>query len=232
MDRFLREILVIGEENFDKLKKAKVAIVGLGGVGSFAAEAIARAGVSNIVLIDGDKVDITNINRQLIALTSTLGKNKANVLGSRIADINPDAKVTQICEFLSLDNMAKYITNDIDYVIDAIDMITAKIELICHCKANGIPIISSMGTGNKLHPELFKVVDIYNTKDDPIARVLRRELRKRGVDNLPVVYSTEDTSGRGIIRQNGASKTGSISFVPGVAGMILASQAILNIIDL
>lgn len=232
MDRFSREVLAIGEENFDKLKKAKVAIVGLGGVGSFAAEAIARAGVSSIVLIDGDKVDITNINRQIIALSSTISQNKASVLAKRIADINPEAQVTEVCEFLSKDNMAKYITNDINYVIDAIDMITVKIELICHCKANGIPIVSSMGTGNKLHPEMLQVSDIYSTKDDPIARVLRKELRKRGIDNLKVVYSAEDTSRRGIIRQNGASKTGSISFVPGVAGMILASQAILDMIDL
>ncbi|MEZ4357015.1 MAG: tRNA threonylcarbamoyladenosine dehydratase [Eubacteriales bacterium] len=231
MDRFLREILAIGEENFEKINKAKVAVIGLGGVGSFAAEALARAGVSNIVLVDGDKVDITNINRQLIALTSTLFKYKASVFKDRILDINPDAKVTQICEFLSKDNLIDYITKDINYVIDAIDMISVKIDIICHCKANGIPVVSSMGTGNKLHPELFKVSDIYSTKKDPIARVLRRELKKRGVDSLKVVYSDEDTAGRGIISEKGSNKTGSISFVPGVAGMILASQVILDIID-
>lgn len=223
--------IVIGDACIERLKRAHVAVFGLGGVGSFAAEAIARAGVGSITLVDKDIVDASNINRQLYALHSTVGQKKVEIAKRRILDINPQAQVFDHMVFYEADTEAQFDMKAYDYVIDAIDTVGAKLLLAQRCYEAGTPLISSMGTGNKLDPCAFEVADISKTSVCPLARVMRRELKKRGIPSLKVVYSKEipvthkqeagDASHRPV--------PGSMSFVPPVAGMILAGEVIKSI---
>ena len=189
-NKFSRTELLIGKENVEKLNESKVAIFGIGGVGSFVVEGLARAGVGNFVLIDHDIVSETNINRQIIATTKTIGMSKVEVAKMRILEINPDAKVEIIKEFFMPDSK-EILDDSIDYIVDAIDTVTAKIELIQRANKLNIPIISSMGTGNKLDPSKFEIADIYKTSVCPLAKVMRKELKQRGIKKLKVLYSKE-----------------------------------------
>ena len=223
--RFQRLKILIGEENFLKLSAATVAVFGIGGVGSFTVEALARSGIGHLILIDKDNVDITNINRQIHALTSTIGKSKVEVLRERIFEINPAAKVDTIQKFYLPDEpVENFFICNYDYVVDAIDTITAKISLVLECQRRGIKIISSMGAGNKLDPTQFKVADIFQTKVDPVAKVMRKKLKEYGVKNLKVVYSEEMPS-----KVSAEKIIGSAAFVPSVAGLILAAEVVKNI---
>lgn len=228
-ERFQRTRLLLGDENFEKLQAAAVAVFGIGGVGSFTVEALARSGVGHLILIDKDNVDITNINRQIHALTSTIGKPKVEVLRDRIFEINPAAKVDAIQKFYLPDEPAEnFFICNYDYVVDAIDTITAKINLAVECRRRKIPLISSMGAGNKLDPALFKVADVFQTKVDPVAKVLRKKFRELGIDSLKVVYSEEMP--RRIDKGDLAGKViGSAAFVPSVAGLILAAEVVKDL---
>ena len=221
---YTRTEMMLGKEGVERLKGSRVAIFGVGGVGGFTAEAIARAGVGSITLVDPDAVSVTNKNRQLIALNSTVGKNKAEAMKERIHDINPDALVTALPIFYSEENSDAIDLGDFDYIVDAIDSVRSKIHLIESAYRKGVKIISSMGAGNKLDPTRFRVSDIKKTSVDPLARAVRTELKKRGVDSLKVVWSDEPPVGE---RQIGAP--GSISFVPSVVGLILAGEVIKDI---
>lgn len=226
---FCRTKILIGNEGLEKLKNAKVAVFGVGGVGSFVVEALARAGVGSFVLIDKDQVSLSNINRQLIATYNTIGKLKVDVAKERILSINPEAKVETFAEFFMPGN-TNILNNSITYIVDAIDTVTAKIELVMQAQKLGIPIISSMGTGNKLNPCLFEITDIYKTQVCPLAKVMRKELKQRGVKHLKVLYSKEEPLKSGIIGENGKAIPGSISFVPSVAGLIIAGEVIKDLL--
>ena len=226
---FCRTKILIGDEGLEKLKNAKVAVFGVGGVGSFVVEALARAGVGCFVLIDKDQVSLSNINRQLIATHETIGKLKVDVAKKRILSINPEAKVETFAEFFMPSN-TNILNNSITYIVDAIDTVTAKIELVMQAQKLGIPIISSMGTGNKLNPCLFEITDIYKTQVCPLAKVMRKELKQRGVKHLKVLYSKEEPLKSGIIGENGKVIPGSISFVPSVAGLIIAGEVIKDLL--
>lgn len=224
-DTFQRTKLLLGEENFSKLTAATVAVFGIGGVGSFTVEALARSGIGHLILIDKDNIDATNINRQIHALNSTVGKSKVEVMRERIHDINPAAQVDTIQKFFLPDeNVEDFFICRYDYVVDAIDTLTAKIFLIEQCNLRGIKIISCMGAGNKLDATRFKVGDIFQTSVDPVAKILRRELKLRGIKNLRVVWSDEKPlSVKNVI--------GSTAFVPSVAGLILAGEVVRDLID-
>lgn len=223
-DRFQRLKILIGAENFSKLNAATVAIFGVGGVGSFTVEALARSGVGHLVLIDKDNIDVTNINRQIHALSSTVGKSKVEVMRERIHDINPSAQVDTIQKFFLPDeSIEEFFICRYDYVVDAIDTLTAKIFLVEECTRRGIKIISSMGAGNKLDATRFKVSDIFQTSTDPIAKIMRKKLRERGIKNLKVVYSDEQPL-------PAKDFIGSISFVPSVAGLIMAGEVVKDLI--
>ena len=227
-----RTELLIGEEGIEKLKNAKVIVFGVGGVGSFVVEALTRAGVGNLVLVDNDTVCISNINRQIHATPKTVDMVKVEAMKERVLLINPECNVEARQEFLTADNISELITDDIDYVVDAIDTVTSKLALAEYCYKNDIRLISSMGTGNKLDPTMFRVSDIYKTKVCPLAKVMRYELKKRGVKKLKVVYSDElpmkPDKGRAV--PSGKRQTpGSISFVPPVAGMIIGGEVIKDI---
>ncbi len=230
MDRFQRTKFLLGEENFLKLANSTVAVFGIGGVGSFTVEALARSGVGHLILIDKDNIDATNINRQIHALTSTVGKSKVEVMRERILEINPAAKVDTIQKFYLPDEDAEnFFICKYDYVVDAIDTITAKINLVVECERRGIKIISSMGAGNKLNPAKFKVADIFQTSVDPIAKVLRKKFKELGIKNLKVVYSDEAT--KKIDAKNFSGKIiGSLAFVPSVAGLIIASEVVKDLV--
>ena len=232
-NQFSRTKLLIGDEGLNRLKNAKIAVFGIGGVGSFVVEALARAGVGKIVLVDHDKVSITNLNRQLIALHSTIGKYKVDVMEERIHDINPNCEVTTFKEFVMPDSKTNIITEGIDYVIDCVDTVTAKIFIITTCKTLGIPIISSMGTGNKLDATKFEITDIYKTSVCPLAKVMRKELKKRRINKLKVLYSKADSSN--VIdtsdKNSGRHAPGSISYVPSTAGLLIAGEVIKDIIN-
>ena len=216
--------LLIGDENVQKLNNSRVLIFGLGGVGSYVVESLARAGVGSFTIVDGDKVSETNINRQIIATTSTVGMSKCTVQKSRILDINPSAKVVAKEIFYLPENAESIDFTQYDYIVDAVDTVTAKIEIIKRAKLARVPVISAMGTGNKLQPTAFRVGDIFDTKVCPLARVMRRELKARGITSLKVVYSEEEP----IIKERVPA---SISFVPSVAGLIVASEVIKGIIN-
>lgn len=223
---FNREERLIGKENLEKLSKAKIAVFGIGGVGSFVVEGLARAGIGKFLLVDNDTVDITNINRQIHANITTVGKNKIDVMKERILSINPEAEVDVSTEFFMPGS--KLLDTSLDYIVDAIDTVTGKIELVCKANELNIPIISAMGTGNKLDPTKFEVTDIYKTSVCPLAKVMRKELRLRGIKKLKVVYSKEEP----IKPNDGDYKTpASISFVPSVAGLIIAGEVIKDIIN-
>lgn len=230
--RFLRTELLIGLEGIERLKNSKIAVFGVGGVGSYAVEALARCGVGKIVLIDYDKICITNVNRQVHATSTTIGEIKVKAMKNRILDINPDAEVVIFNEKYISESANKLLSDDYDYVIDAIDMVSSKIDLIVKCKERGIKIISSMGAGNKMDPTKFEVADIFKTETCPLARVLRKELRKKNVSDLKVVYSKEIVSKIEKEDQNIESIIGSISFVPSVVGLILASVVVKEISEI
>ena len=246
---FSRTELLVGADGIEKLRNAKVMIFGVGGVGSFAVEALTRAGVGTLILVDDDTVCITNLNRQIHATYNTVNKNKVDVMKERILSINKDCNVITHQVFVTPDNLRELIPDDVDYVIDAIDTITAKIALAEYCYEKEINLIASMGTGNKLDPTQFKVSDLYSTKVCPLAKVMRYELKKRGVKKLKVVYSEEKPmkpSGEKIVPAETEDaaidntkmvKTkrqvpGSVSFVPPVAGMILGGEVIKSILDI
>lgn len=229
---FSRTELLIGAEGLEKLKNSTVAIFGIGGVGSFAAEALARGGVYGIVLIDDDYICLTNINRQIHALHSTVGESKVETMKARILDINPKAEVTIYRESYSSKNAEKLLSDDYDYVIDAIDTVSSKLDLIERCKKYNIPIMSSMGMGNKLDPTKLEVSDIYDTSVCSLAKVMRKQLRKRGIKDLKVIYSKECAMGAECVRGTGdlSHFLGSVPFVPPVAGLIMASEVICDLI--
>lgn len=232
---YQRTELLIGSENLEKLKNSHVLIFGLGGVGGSAVEALARAGVGELSVVDFDTVDITNINRQVIATQNTVGKNKAEVMRERIENINPEIKVNVFIEKFSKENENLFFENKkYDYIIDAIDLVKHKLELIELAKEKNIPIISSMGTGNKINPASFEVADISKTSVCPLAKVVRLELRKRRIKKLKVVYSKElprKPENNSDSREKKIN-VGSISFVPPVVGMILASEVVKDICKL
>ena len=247
LNQFSRTQLLLGEEAMNKLKNSRVAVFGVGGVGGYVCEALARSGVGTFDLIDDDKVCLTNLNRQIIATRKTVGKYKVEVMKERILDINPDAKVNiHQCFFLP-ENADEFSFNEYDYVVDAVDTVTAKIEIIMQAKKKEVPVISSMGAGNKLDPTAFRVADIYKTKVCPLAKVMRRELKKRGVKKLKVVYSEEQpiqpiedmsiSCRANCICPPGAKHKcterraipGSIAFVPSVVGLIIAGEVVKDI---
>ena len=231
INEFSRTELLLGAEGIETLRKAKVMVFGVGGVGSHCIEALARCGVGNLVLIDNDTLSMTNINRQSIAYHSTIGKYKTEVMKERIADICPETKVTTYERFIGRDNLDDILEAKPDYIIDAIDNVTAKLALVEKAAERGIPLISSMGTGNKLHAELFEITDISKTSVCPLCKVMRKELKARGIRKLKVLYSKEspvDVSGKTTEEDAGARRCipGSISFVPPVAGLLLAGEVV------
>ncbi len=231
--QFDRTRLLLGDEAMDKLKNSRIAVFGIGGVGGHAAEALARSGVGAIDIIDNDKVSITNINRQLIATLDTVGKNKVDVMKDRITSINPECKVIPHECFFLPETKDRFDFNDYDYVIDAVDTVTAKLQLVESAKETDTPIISSMGAGNKLSATGFMVEDIYKTSVCPLAKVMRRELKKRGIDGLKVVYSKEEPIiPKEIIAEEGGKRAlpGSVAFVPSVVGLIIAGEVIKDLI--
>ena len=219
---YSRTEMMLGQDAVDRLKASHVAVFGIGGVGGFVTEALARAGVGKITLIDSDRVSVSNINRQIIALHSTVGRYKTEVMKERIADINPECEARAINEFYSEENPIDL--DDFDYIADCIDSVKSKLHLITEAKKEDIQIISSMGAGNKLDPTRFKVADISKTHTDPLAKVMRTELRKRGINHLKTVFSDEPP-----ITPSGERTPGSISFVPSVVGLIIAGEIIKNI---
>ena len=231
---FTRTEILIGKQAVEKLQKSKVAIFGIGGVGSFVVEGLARGGISNFILIDHDIISETNINRQIIATTKTIGMPKVEVAKARILEINPDAKVEIIKEFF-MPESREILDDTISYIVDAIDTVTAKIELIQRANKLNIPIISSMGTGNKLDPTKFEITDIYKTSVCPLAKVMRKELKKRKIEKLKVLYSKEEPIKPkiNIDTENESKKQvpGSISFVPSVAGLIIAGEVVKDLIS-
>ncbi len=235
LDRFSRTRILLGAPALEKLARSRVAVFGVGGVGGYTVEALARSGIGSLDLIDNDTVSLTNINRQIIALQSTVGRLKTEVAAERVRDINPDIKVCTHEIFYSPDTSGSINLSQFDYIVDAIDSVSGKIELAVQAKAAGVPIISSMGAGNKLDPTAFEVSDIFKTSVCPLARVMRYELKKRGIKRLKVVYSKEtpltpiadeevltECKGR-------RSVPGSTAFVPSVVGLIIASEVIKDL---
>ncbi len=246
-NQFSRTELLIGKEGIEKLHNSKIAIFGIGGVGSYVVEGLVRAGIGNFILVDDDKICLTNLNRQIIATRETIGKTKVEIAKKRILEINPNANVEIYQEFFMPDSK-ELLDESVSYIVDAVDTVTAKIELVVRAKKLNIPIISSMGTGNKLDPTKFEVTDIYKTTICPLAKVMRKELRNRGIEKLKVVYSKEEPI-KPIETEENSCKTncvcppgtarkctirnqvpGSISFVPSVAGLIIAGEVIKDII--
>lgn len=221
-----RTELLLGAEDVARLAEARVAVIGLGGVGSFAVEALARAGVGHLLLADPDRVDVTNINRQLPATVKTVGQMKAEVVRAHVQEINPAAEVSLMTEAYLPETGEKFFAGHYDYVVDACDTVAAKVDLALQCERRGVRLIASMGAGNKLDPTRFEVADIYETSVDPLARVLRRRLKALGVRHLKVVYSREQPRR---LLPRGEHAPGSISFVPSVAGLILAGEVIKDI---
>ena len=231
-DKFSRTEMLIGNEGMEKLADAKVAVFGLGGVGSYVCEGLARSGVGNFILVDFDKIDESNINRQLISTEKTIGMYKVDLMRERILDINPEANVETYREFYMDDCEIDIITEDLSYAVDCVDTILAKIAIICKCDALNVPIISSMGTGNKLDPTMFEVADIYETSVCPLAKIMKKDLRKRNIEKLKVVYSQEhaiNTNDHPINQGLKYKVKGSVSFVPSVAGLIISGEVIKDI---
>ena len=247
LNQFSRTELLLGKEAMERLAASHVAVFGIGGVGGYACEALVRSGVGNFDLVDDDKVCLTNLNRQLIATRKTVGQYKTDVMKERMLDINPDVNIrVRKCFFLP-ENAHEFPFEEYDYIIDAVDTVTAKIELIMKAKEKNVPVISCMGAGNKLDPSGFKVADIYETKICPLAKVMRRELRKRGVESLKVVYSEEEPT-RPLDDMSISCRTncicppdakhkcterrdipGSVAFVPSVAGLIIAGEVVKDL---
>ncbi len=224
-ERFSRTERVLGEEKLKKLANSNVMVFGVGGVGGHCIEALVRMGIENITVVDGDTIDITNINRQLIATQSTVGRAKVEVIKERLLDINPNANIKTINKMYLPETRDEFDFDGYDYIVDAIDNVTAKLDIICRAKENGIDVISSMGTGNKLEPTMLEVSDISKTSVCPLAKVIRKELRKREIKDVKVIFSKEEPKVR-------ANPPGSVSFVPPVAGMIMASEVVKDIVDI
>ncbi len=220
---FKREIELIGIENFNKIKEKHIAVFGVGGVGSYVCESLVRAGIHHISIIDMDTIDISNINRQIIATTKTIGRNKVDVMAERLYEINPDIKVYIYHNIYNEETHNDIFKNNWDYVVDAIDMVSSKLLLIERCTKENIPIISSMGTGNKLDPTALEVADITKTSVCPLAKVIRKELKNRNIKKLKVVYSKE-------LPYKKINPPGSVSFVPSTAGLIITSEIIKDLI--
>ena len=234
-NQFSRTALLLGEEAMEILENSRVAVFGIGGVGGYVTEALARSGVGSFELIDKDQVSITNLNRQIIATMQTIGCDKTEAMAARIRDINPEALVTQSKCFYLPETADRFDFTQYNYVVDAVDTITAKIEIILRAQKAGIPVISSMGAGNKLDPSKFEVADIYKTSVDPLARVMRRELKKRGVRKLKVVYSKEEPLkplGKIEADPEAGRKDvpGSAVFTPAAAGLLIASEVVKDLI--
>ena len=230
IDWLNRTEALIGKENLEKLQKSNIVVFGLGGVGSYVVEGLVRTGIKNMCIIDKDVVDITNINRQLIADTQTIGKNKVDAEEERILKINPETRVIKFKEFVNKDNIEElmskimYENGHIDYAIDAIDTVSSKLEIIKYCYTNNISIISCMGTGNKLDASKFEITDIFKTSVCPLAKVIRKELKKLNIPNLTVLYSKEEP------RKTNINTPASISFVPSVAGLLIAGKVVQDLI--
>ena len=224
LNQFSRTQLLLGSAGMEKLKQARVAVFGIGGVGGFTAEALVRSGVGAIDLIDDDKVCLTNINRQIFATRKTVGQYKVDVAAARLTEINPDVTVRTFKTFYTPDTADQFDFSQYDYIVDAVDNVTAKIDIICKAKEAETPVISSMGTGNKLDPTAFRIADIEKTKVCPLAKVVRKELRNRGVRGVKVVYSEEEPL------KSGNRTPASISFVPSCAGLIIAGEVIKDLI--
>ena len=224
--QFSRSERIYGASSTDVLSKKRIAVFGIGGVGGYVVETLARMGVGALDIIDNDTVNITNINRQIIALHSTIGQKKTDVFQKRILDINPACKVTKHDMFYLPENAEDIDLSAYDYVVDAIDTVSAKIDIAVRCTSLGVPVISSMGTGNKKDPTMLKAADIYSTKVCPLARVMRRELKKRNIPKLKVVYSEEIPT-----TEDGERTPGSVAFVPSAAGLIIASEIIKDILS-
>ena len=230
-EEYTRTELLIGREGMERLRNASVLVFGVGGVGSHCIEALARSGVGHLTIVDNDVVSVTNINRQSIALHSTVGRYKTEAMKEKIRDIDPEITVNTYETFILSDNVAQVMTGYEDYIIDAVDTVPAKLSIVQTALEKGIPVISSMGTGNKLHPEMFEIDDISRTSVCPLCRVMRRELKARGIFHLKVLYSREkpvDISGRSSGEVTGARRAvpGSISFVPPAAGLLIAGEVI------
>ncbi len=233
-EQYSRTVMVLGEEGLEKLRKARVAIFGIGGVGGYTAEALARCGVGTLDLIDNDTVSLSNINRQIYALHSTVGRQKTEAAKERIADICPDTVINAYNTFFMPDNSSEFDFSQYDYVIDAVDTVTAKLEIIRCAKENGVPVISCMGAGNKLDPSRFRVTDISKTSVCPLAKVIRLELRKRGITKVKAVWSDElPQKPRAEVHDNDSAGRravpGSLSFVPSAAGLLAASEAVRDL---
>lgn len=227
LTQFSRTELLLGKEAMDRLSDARVAVFGIGGVGGYVCEALVRSGVGAFDLIDNDKVCLSNLNRQIIATRNTIGRYKTEVMRERILEINPEVDVTTYNCFFLPENAEDFSFAEYDYVIDAVDTVTAKIALVMKAQENDVPVISSMGAGNKLDGSRFRVADIYQTKVCPLAKVMRRELKKRGVKKLKVVYSEEEP-----IKHEGTERgdvPGSVAFVPSVAGLIIAGEVVKDL---
>ncbi len=247
LTQFSRTELLLGEKAMEKLAASRVAVFGIGGVGGYVCEALVRSGVGAFDLIDDDKVCLTNLNRQIIATHKTVGRYKVDVMKERILEINPDAEVKAHKRFFLPENADGFSFENYDYIVDAVDTVTAKIELIMKAKEKNVPVISSMGAGNKLDASMFRVADIYETKVCPLAKVMRRELKKRGVDKLKVVYSEEEpikpvgymeddcgdncSCPSGDVRKHTGRRAvpGSVAFVPSVAGLIIAGEVVKDL---
>ena len=221
--------MLIGQENLDKLKDTKVLVFGVGGVGGYVCEALCRAGVGQIDIVDKDVVDVTNINRQIIATYETIGRPKVQVCKERMLSINPDVKTEARQCFYLPEKASEFDFASYDYVVDAVDNVTAKIDIICNARTSGVPVISSMGTGNKLDPTMFKIADIEETRVCPLAKVVRKELRKRGVSGVKVLYSEEEPRKP---LSDDTRTPASISFVPSCAGLIIAGRVVLDILKM
>ena len=225
MEQFARTSLLIGEDNLNKLINSKVIVFGVGGVGSYVVESLVRSGIGNISIVDFDVVDITNINRQIIALHSTIGKKKVEVMKERILDINPNINVTIYDTFVSYETIDNFNMADYDYVTDCIDNVTGKLLIIEKCIKNNIKVISSLGTANKLDPSKLILTDISKTNTCPLAKVMRLELRKRGINHLNVLFSNE------LPIKNDSNILGSVSFVPSTGGLLISSKVIKDLIN-
>lgn len=228
-NQFSRTELVYGEGTIEKLSGKRVAVFGIGGVGGYVCEALVRSGVQAFDLIDSDKISLTNINRQIIALHSTVGRSKTEVMKERMLDINPDVDVRIHNKFFLPDNADEFPFGEYDYVVDAVDTVAAKLEIITRCQAMGVPVISSMGAGNKLDPSRFRIADIYSTTMCPLAKVMRKELKARGVKALKVVFSDEPPR-KLVISDGRRNAPGSTAFAPSVAGLILASEVMKDLV--
>ena len=245
LEQFSRSALLLGEDAMDKLLRAKIAVFGVGGVGGYCVEALARSGLSTLHIYDDDTVSVSNLNRQIVALHSTIGMPKAQAMANRVKDINPNCDVQAIRMFYLPQNADEVDLSLYDYVVDCIDTVSAKLELIVRCTALGIPIISAMGTGNKLDPSALYVTDISKTQGCPLARVMRKELRKRGIEHLKVVCSSEkprtplerpqaEAPAQSDTRPGSTARRdtpGSLPFVPAAAGLLLASTVVLDLIE-